>query len=256
MNVGDLVQAMESIAPAQFAAEWDNVGLLVGDPNAVLSRVLLTIDCTRPVAEEAFRSRSDAIVSYHPLLFEGQKTFVSGSIAYELARAGVAVYSPHTALDAADGGTNDVLADALGMTDRAPLRPSADEPARGFGRVGTVAESPVGRLVEQVKRALRLSQVLVAGPLDRPVSRAAVCAGSGGDLLGAAIASGARLLLAGELRHHDALRAVANDVTVVCTLHSASERAVLARLERRLAERLTGVDVACSAADREPFAFV
>jgi dinuclear metal center YbgI/SA1388 family protein len=255
MKVGDLVQAMESIAPPQFAATWDNVGLLVGDPGAELSRVLLTIDCTRSVAEEARRSRCDAIVAYHPILFEAQKTFVSGSIAYDLARAGLAVYSPHTAFDVADGGTNDVLADAIEMTDRVPLRPSPAQPSRGFGRVGTVSEAPVRTFLERVKQALGITRLLVSGPLDRPVSRAAVCAGSGGDLLGDAIASRADLFLTGELRHHDALRAIGSGITVVCTLHSASERCALGRLERMLVERLSGVAVGCSAADREPFAF-
>jgi dinuclear metal center YbgI/SA1388 family protein len=247
---------MESIAPSRFAAAWDNVGLLVGDAGATLSRVLLAVDCTESVAEEASHSGCEAIVSYHPVLFDGQKKFLSGSIAYDLARAGLAVYSPHTALDVAIGGTNDVLADALEMIDRAPLRPIAAEPAHGFGRVGSVPESPARRFVERVKRALGVGQVLVAGPLDRPVSRAAVCAGSGGDLLNDAIASGADLVLTGELRHHDALRATASGITVICMLHSASERPALARVEQMLAERLPGVAVACSAADREPFAIV
>ncbi|HXX68487.1 MAG TPA: Nif3-like dinuclear metal center hexameric protein [Polyangiaceae bacterium] len=256
MNVGDLVRAMESIAPPRLAAAWDNVGLLVGDASAPLARVLLTVDCTPSVAEEAYGSRCEAIVAYHPVLFEGQKSFVSGTMAYELARAGVAIYSPHTALDAAAGGTNDVLADALEMTERRPLRPAVSEPAVGFGRVGAVAEQPVRRFVDRVKAALGVVQVLVAGPLDRPVSRAAVCAGSGAEFLGDAVGMGVHLFLTGELRHHDALRAIASGVTVVCTLHSVSERRAMASLERMLSERLGGVAVRCSAADREPFTFV
>lgn len=122
MNVADLVRAMERIAPTRFAASWDNVGLLVGDAEADVSRVLLTIDCTRAVLDEARSVGAQAIVSYHPPLFAAQKRFVGG-VPFEAARAGLAVYSPHTALDVADGGTNDVLADALGMETRAPLRP-------------------------------------------------------------------------------------------------------------------------------------
>jgi dinuclear metal center YbgI/SA1388 family protein len=272
MKVTDLVQAMEAIAPARFAASWDNVGLLVGDGAAVLSRVLLTVDCTQPVVEEARRDGCDAIVTYHPILFAAQKSFVAGSMAYEVARAGVAVFSPHTALDAASGGTNDVLADAIAMTHRAPLRAApvsgasvaadaasntsrSPDPAPGFGRVGAVAASPVRALVAGIKRSLGVSHVLVAGPSDRTVTRAAVCAGSGGDLLPDAIEAGVELMLTGELRHHDALRAVAAGLTVVCTLHSASERCVLAALQRRLMSHLPGVAVACSTADREPFSF-
>jgi dinuclear metal center YbgI/SA1388 family protein len=127
-RVSDLVAAMEAIAPLRLAASWDNVGLLVGDASASLSHVMLCIDGTKPVLAEARAAGCDALVAYHPILFEAQKRFLAGSPAYELARAGIAAYSPHTALDAAPGGTNDVLADALGMTDRAPLRPAEAAP--------------------------------------------------------------------------------------------------------------------------------
>jgi putative NIF3 family GTP cyclohydrolase 1 type 2 len=116
-----------------------------------------------------------------------------------------------------------------------------------------VEVGPARNVVDRVRRALSLSHVLVAGPLDRDVSRVAVCAGSGGEFVDDAVRCGAQLLLTGELRHHDALAAVAAGLTVVCTLHSASERAVLGALERRLAERLPGVSVVQSRADREVF---
>jgi dinuclear metal center YbgI/SA1388 family protein len=259
VKVADLVGAMEAIAPARFAASWDNVGLLVGDPAAPLRCVLLAIDCTADVVAEAVAMRADAVVAYHPPIFEPRRRFVAGMAAFDLARRGVAVYSPHTALDAAEGGTNDVLADALGMTGRAPLQPlvfpeAGAIGAAGFGRVGGVERAPLAAIVARVKRALGLAHVLVAGPLDRVVGRAAVCAGSGGELLGPAIDQGAEVFVTGELRHHDVLRALGAGVAVVCTLHSASERCALVTLEERLASRLPGVTVRRSAADREPIA--
>jgi dinuclear metal center YbgI/SA1388 family protein len=262
MNVGDLVRAMEAIAPARFAAAWDNVGLIVGDAASPLTRVLLTIDCTAEVLAEACRERVDAVIAYHPPVFSPQKTFLAGTIAYDAARAGIAIHSPHTSLDVAEGGTNDVLADAISMTAREPLRyveggRAGEAGARcGFGRVGSVPRSSVAALVERIKRALAIEQVLVAGPIERAIGRAAVCAGSGGDLLPEAIASGAQLFLTGELRHHDALRGVAAGLTLVCTRHSASERTTLVSLEQRLAACLPGLWIGRSSADREPFSFV
>jgi hypothetical protein len=136
------------------------------------------------------------------------------------------------------------------------VRLAAPPAAEGFGRVGRVEPASVRELVDRVKSTLGTSHALVAGALDRRVSRAAVCAGSGGELLTAAIAAGAQLFLTGELRHHDALRAAASGVAVVSVLHSTSERAVLPVLEARLAEWLLGIPIVCSRADREPFAFV
>jgi putative NIF3 family GTP cyclohydrolase 1 type 2 len=100
-----------------------------------------------------------------------------------------------------------------------------------------------------------VQHALVAGPSRREVSRVAVCAGSGAELLGDALAAGAELFVTGELRHHDALRAVEAGMTVMCTLHSTSERATLLALQRQLTLRLAGVTITRSQEDREPFRF-
>lgn len=124
MNVSDLVEAMERIAPTCYAEEWDNVGLLAGDPAASVTKVGLCIDYTPAVACEMAGAGVDAVVAYHPPIFKPIKKLVGGPI-FDAIRRGVAIYSPHTALDVAPGGTNDVLADAVGMTaERQPLRPT------------------------------------------------------------------------------------------------------------------------------------
>src|SRR3954467_15723298 len=116
------VDAMETIAPTRNAESWDNVGLLVGDPQQQISRALLTIDYTPEVACEAAGAKCDCIIAYHPPIFETLKRVMSGTVIFDAIRRGVAIYSPHTALDVAEGGTNDMLADAMGLTERGPLR--------------------------------------------------------------------------------------------------------------------------------------
>jgi dinuclear metal center YbgI/SA1388 family protein len=131
--VADLVDAMEQLAPSRHAASWDNVGLLIGDRDWPLRSVLLTIDMTRDVIEEAVRAGATAAVSYHPPLFEPVRALTAatrtGAIALAVAAARIAVYSPHTALDAAPGGLADWLAGAFGQGRVAPLEPVADLPA-------------------------------------------------------------------------------------------------------------------------------
>jgi dinuclear metal center YbgI/SA1388 family protein len=180
-----------------------------------------------------------------------------GALPGGAASPKVAVYSPHTALDVAPGGTNDVLADALGLGERAPLEMTAPAEGRGVGRVGTLA-APTARaaLIERVKRELALGAVLVAGPREGEVTRVAVCAGAGRGLLDAALRQEVGLYLTGELPHHDALRAAAAGVTVVCALHSNSERAALGWLKGRIEAGAAGVDVRISEADRDPFSVV
>ena len=131
MLVRELVRCLEEIAPTRYAESWDNVGLLAGDPGADATRVLFTIDFTRAVADEAFAARADVVVAYHPPIFAAMKRLPHDAPVVEAVRRGVALYSPHTALDAAPGGTNDVLADVCGVLaeGRAPLRPAAAKDA-------------------------------------------------------------------------------------------------------------------------------
>src|SRR5215212_2819583 len=127
MKLQQLIDALEQIAPTRHAEAWDNVGLLVGDPGQTVSRAMLTIDYTPEVACEAAGARCDAIIAYHPPIFAGLKRVTSSGASaaiFDAIKRGIAIYSPHTALDVADGGTNDLLADVIGMskTERAPLK--------------------------------------------------------------------------------------------------------------------------------------
>ncbi len=254
MILRDLLPILDAVAPLRWAEPWDNVGLLTGDPDAEVARALLTIDLTHAVADEAVREGCALVVAYHPILFEGVKRVRHDSVLHRVIRAGVAVYSPHTALDVAPGGTNDVLADALSLTARAPLRLTAPAEGQGIGRVGTLPPGQTRRaLVARVKQALGLSALLIAGPLEGEARRAAVCAGAGRGLLADALAAGVDLYLTGELPHHDALAAAAAGVTVVCALHSNSERASLGRLAARIAAEAPGVAARVSEIDRDPF---
>ena len=131
-TIQGLCDAMEEIAPTKFAAPWDNAGLLLGEPSWRIRKVLLTIDLTLDVLQEAVKLGCQAILSYHPPLFKPVKRMVldhrqqEGVAAIALASR-IAVYSPHTALDAAPGGTNSVIADLCGLKESTSLMP-ADDP--------------------------------------------------------------------------------------------------------------------------------
>lgn len=360
MNLSDVISAMEQIAPTRCAEPWDNVGLLTGDPAQSVTNVLLTIDYTREVAGEAQRLGCDVVIAYHPPIFHPIKRLTAGSLIFDAIRREVAIYSPHTALDVAAGGTNDVLCDVLGLTDRSALKlseakasqcklvtfvpqeavekvsramfeagagrigkysscsfrcagtgtffgeagtqPAVGESGRleqaaeirletivpiakapqvvvalraahpyeepafdlyqlaatphglGIGRIGAFPQ-PIDRaeLLGRLKRGLELNYLLVAGPESGKITRVAVCAGACGDLLNDAIVQNAEFFVTGEMRHHDAIKAAAGGMTVVCTLHSNSERATLKRLKERLAAFLPGLALHLSQSDRDPF---
>ena len=126
MKVREIVAVLDELAPPALAANWDNVGLLIGDEAADARKLLLCVDLTPAVLREAIAHRASMVLAYHPVIFAPLKrlTAAAEGVVYQAARAALAVYSPHTALDAAVGGTNDVLADALDLADRQPLEPT------------------------------------------------------------------------------------------------------------------------------------
>lgn len=253
MLVSDLVHAVDQISPFRYSENWDNVGLLIGDLAGRVERVLLTIDVGPAELDEAKALGCQAIVAYHPPIFKGLKTLLAGSIPYEIVRAGISVVSPHTALDVAAGGTNDTLAkDVLELASVAPLR--VQPSGLGMGRKGRLLP-PKSReeVFATIREKLLVDRLLVAGPRTGLVHSAAVCAGACGDLVQDAIGAKVDLYLTGELRHHDALLAARHGMTVVCALHSNSERLVLMHLKKRLEALLDGVECVASRVDCDPF---
>jgi dinuclear metal center YbgI/SA1388 family protein len=129
-TVAEIVAWLDRIAPRRLAESWDNVGLLWGDPEQSIERVMTCLTVTPGTAAEAIEQGAGLIVSHHPVLFRPAQRVVArkgdpGAYLWALARAGVAVASPHTAYDNAEGGINDQLARCLGLTEVACLRPSA-----------------------------------------------------------------------------------------------------------------------------------
>ncbi len=126
MKVRRIIKALEILAPPHLAAEWDNVGLVLGNEQGETSALMLCIDLTERVLSEAHRLKARMVMAYHPVIFRPISRLTSRDtpVAYAAAAAGVSVYSMHTALDAAPGGTNDVLAEAMGLVDTQPLEPT------------------------------------------------------------------------------------------------------------------------------------
>jgi dinuclear metal center YbgI/SA1388 family protein len=259
MQSTDFVALLNQLAPLELAESWDNVGVLLQREHRPVRHVLLTIDLTQAVLREALVQQVDAIVSYHPPIFAGIKRIVTGDpkghIVAELLHAGVLVYSPHTALDAAVGGVNDWLIGALPTHSVRPITPAlgAMDPRVGQGRIGSLTSPlPLGACVTLIKKHLGLAYVRVsAAPKHEhaPIASLAVCAGAGGSLLARCSAD---LLLTGEMRHHDVLDQRERGVSIVLTDHTNSERGYLNVLAERLSRLAPALSIAISKADADP----
>ncbi len=260
MTIDSLISILEDIAPLKGAAEWDNVGLHVRGERPI-GQVGLCIDLTESVWDEL--SGCDAIIAYHPPIFRGLKR-LDGRTALDrtllqVVRAGVHVYAPHTALDAAPGAMGDWLAEAMApgasLRELRPVQPAAFDPAFGVGRRAELdTPTTLRAMLPRIKSWLGLAHVRVAGDLDRSISSFAVCPGSGGSVLRGL--SKVDLLLTGEMGHHEVLAHVAGGGAVVLTDHTNCERGYLPHYAARIKQSAPHLSVRVSSTDQDPLAVV
>ena len=157
MKIKEIAQAVEEIAPLGLAQDWDNVGLLIGNPNKTIKKILLTIDTTQAVVEEAKSQKADLILAYHPIIWDGLKRVTAdGETAhiYDLVKSGISVFCIHTALDVAAGGVNDALADILGIENAEPIGDYVADPAGPQYKIITfVPEADVNKVANALYEA-------------------------------------------------------------------------------------------------------
>lgn len=246
MTIAELLADQERRYPPSTAADWDAVGLLVGDPDRPLRRVLLAVEATEATAAEAVELAADLLLVHHPLLLRGvttvAETTAKGRIVAGLIRGGVALYAAHTNGDDAPGGVSESLALAIGLTELVPLLPSTHPdavPGSGTGRIGVLPEpTTLDALARRVAAAMPATTqgVRISGDRDAMVRTVAVCGGSGDSFLGAARAAGVDVYLTADLRHHPStdFRAHAERPYLLDAAHWASEWVWLPRLAEQV----------------------
>ncbi len=251
MLLKDWLAVMEEIAPRALAADFDNVGLLVGTDRTDICQVLVALDCTPAVAREAVERGADLVLTHHPSFFSGVKRILPDdpdtAATFILLRGGVGHFVAHTNLDAATGGVNDVLCGLLGLAEAGPLPPD------GLGRVGTLrGMTGLSDFSRRVARALN-APVRFTGDPQAIVRKVCVVGGSGGSELAQAAAAGADTFVTGELKHSAALAAGTLGVNCVVAGHYETEAVVLPNLIERLQAATNGVQYHLALADRSPF---
>jgi dinuclear metal center YbgI/SA1388 family protein len=254
-TVETIAAFLEGFAPKRLAAEWDNVGLLVGDPGRVVRRLMTCLTVTPATAAEAVEDGADLLVTHHPLPFRPLRRLTAdtpgGRMLLDLIAARVAVHSPHTAFDSAAQGINQRLAEGLGLGDIKPLVP--DEEGLGTGRWGRLAPRlTLGQLVDRAGRFLSVDQLQYVGDPERTVGTVAVACGSAGELVDPAHRLGCDAMLVGETRFHTCLDAEAAGIALVIPGHFASERFAVECLAEVLAAQFAGLDVWPSRQERDP----
>jgi len=212
-TLAELLTTVDRLWPPTGAESWDAPGLVTGDPDAPVRRVLFAVDAVAATVDEAIEARADLLIAHHPLLLRGVTSIAEdrykGALLARMIRAGCALVAAHTNADVVEQGTSAVLAARLGLTDVRPIVPGVD-PALGLGRVGRLVEpTTLGRLARALAEILPATAtgVRAAGGFDDAVQTVAVCGGAGDSLLGDPAVRGADVYITADLRHHPASEA-------------------------------------------------
>lgn len=208
MKVREVAGAIEEFAPLGLQESYDNSGLNVGSPDAEVSGVLICVDVTDEVVDEALAVGANLVVSHHPLLFHPLRRLVGGDPAQRIAArcmiAGISLYAAHTSLDSADGGMSHALGRQLGLRDMRLLCPHAPGGHTGYGVVGELAEAvPILRFLSEVRRSLRCGAIRYSPPCRDMVSRVALSTGAGASLIEAAAGAKADVYLSADFKYND-----------------------------------------------------
>ena len=237
MKIKELYQKLEERIPRSLSCPWDNDGLMCcPDAEKDVRRVLIALDVTAEVAEQAVAGGYDLVVSHHPLIFRPLKSInPMAPVAKKVIRlltSGITVMSFHTRLDAVRGGVNDCLAAALSLTDPVPFGNEGEE----IGRIGELPEEmTLADFAERVKQVTGAPYVTV-GDAGVAVRRVAVLGGSGSDDVAAAEAAGADTYLTGELGHHHLTDCPEHGVNLLAAGHFFTENLVCEALKGILLE--------------------
>jgi dinuclear metal center YbgI/SA1388 family protein len=278
VTVGLVAQIIERIAPKAWAEAWDNVGLLVGSGSVPVERILIALDGTLEVVEEAKAFGAQLIVAHHPIIFRPLKNLrtdnAAAQVPLQLLRYQIGYYAAHTNLDQSLFSASRVLGEILGLQGMKLLEEQEDDPIsthkpeenRGYGVSGYLAQpESLGALWKRFldrlgqpgvyAQSYELSGVRLAGSLEKEVRKVAIVNGSGGRFVPKALFKGADLLITGDVDHHALLDALEGGMAVGDLGHFLTEAPMLQALYQYLSaeKALQGIEIRVSSMNRSPW---
>ena len=252
----DKIQAIiEEFVPLSLQEAWDNSGFQIKLNNLEISRVLVAMEVTGRVIDEAIDKKIDLIVTHHPMLFSPVKSvddnnFI-GNYMVKLIQNNISVYSSHTPFDIVKGGNNDYLAKLLHLEDIQVME--SDE--SGFCRVGSVdGECTIGEYIDQASKWLKIDKGFMSfcGNLDEVVTKVGLCTGAGSDFMELALKEGCQLFVTGDVKYHTAQTARELGINLLDIGHYGSEKIFVENMANYLRSN-TNLEIVESTENLNPF---
>ena len=246
VTVSNIVSYLQTIAPPALAESYDNVGLLIGDENKEVHKILVALDVDEAVAKEAKELGADMIVSHHPLLFKPLYRITSddavSKTAMALIKHDIALFAMHTNLDSVSFGLCDLFLDKIAKTKhRAPIEGDGEN---GIGRFAKLeCAVSLKDMLRHIEQTFSLHTVRYVGDEDIILSRIAVCNGSGADYIYQAKAMGADCYISGDIKYHHARFSYENHMALIEIPHYAAEKIFIPyaveKLTRQFGEQIS-----------------
>jgi dinuclear metal center YbgI/SA1388 family protein len=261
-KVRDIAKEIEEIAPKYLKEDYDNVGLMVGDDEKQVKKVLLALDCTKEVIKEAKEKEADLIITHHPLLFKKPRNIIKGDLQgdklIDLIKEDIVLYSCHTNLDRAKGGINETIVNMLGFNSQQIIEPVDFKNYQngGIGRlVKLEKEISVDEIIEKIKSNLNIKNMRVVRGTDK-VKVLAIINGSGQDFFYKAKSLGADCIITGDTTYHFASDFKEMGISIIDAGHFSTEYLVFLKTLEFLKEKFADVIFIDSKRSRDPYDFV
>ena len=247
-KVLDIAKEIERFAPKFLQEDYDNVGLMVGDEQKQVKKVLLALDCTNEVIKEAINFKCDLIITHHPLIFKKPKNIIRGDLlggkVIALIKEDITLYSCHTNLDSAKSGINQTIVNMLGFNSNQIIEPNKSENYKdgGIGRlIKLEKEILLCDVIELVKEKLNIKNMRVVKGYET-VKVLAIINGSGQDLFYKAKDLGADCIITGDTTYHFASDFKEMKISIIDAGHFSTEYIVFLKTLEFLKEKFTDVE--------------
>ncbi|MGL4760272.1 MAG: Nif3-like dinuclear metal center hexameric protein [Sarcina sp.] len=264
MLLSRFIEIMERIAPPHLKEDFDNVGLMVGDRNKEVKKVLLALDCTDLVIEEAKQVEAELILTHHPLIFKKPSSITTDTLQgrkiIKLIQNDINLYSAHTNWDSVREGINDTIVDMLGFKSEEIIdRHKADNNA-GIGRVVTLEEPlTLDEIMDICYKAFGLKGLRYSGSPEKVIEKIAIVNGSGQSYFDDAIQRGADLVITGDTTYHFVSDYTEMGMSILDIGHFKSEWPVLIEVNKKLQKELKNMgeelEFVISEKAEDPFKF-
>lgn len=261
-KVMEISKEIEEFAPKFLKEDYDNVGLMIGDSKKEVKRVLLSLDCTNEVIEEAINLNCDLIINHHPLLFKRPSSIVKGDLIGEkiitLIKEDIALYSCHTNLDSAKNGINETIVNMLGFHSSKIIEMSGAQNYKdgGIGRIVKLEKEMLfSELIDLVKEKLNIKNMRIVRSNEK-VNVLAIINGSGQDFFYKAKSLGADCIITGDTTYHFASDFKEMGVNIIDAGHFSTEYIVFLKTLEFLKEKFNDVEFIASKKSKDPYEFV